>query len=438
MKEPPPVAQRPAVTGVRHGVLALTTGMAVLLYLDRICIAVAAPAISDQLCLTKVQMGLVFGAFFLSYALMQVPAGWLGDRFGARRVLTVSVLAWSLATALTGLVGGLWTLLAARLLLGVGEAGAYPIAARIQSRWVPFRRRAFASSVVTLGGRAGGAIAPGLTALLILTLDDWRPVFWLYAVLGVFWTVLFWDQFRDAPREHPECSSAEVDLIEAGRPPDATDPAGVVRGVPWSAILRSRSLWLQCLMQLLGNVAWTLLITWLPTYLMEVYRVDLGAAGLLSSLPLFAGMAGCLLGGLATDRLTRRFGLLWGRSLLGLVSRVAAGLAVAGCFIGHSAGITALALTLAAFATDLGLGATWAYFQDAGGPYVGTLLGWANMFGNLGAFLSPLLLGYVARDFGWPVALAVCAGLFVVSGLCWFGIDARVPIVSAPDREPMA
>jgi ACS family glucarate transporter-like MFS transporter len=415
---------------VRHGVLAVTTAMAVLLYLDRICIAVAAPAISDRLCLTRMEMSFVFSAFFLTYALAQVPAGWLGDRLGARWVLTASVLAWSLFTGLTGLATGLGTLLTARLLFGVAEAGAYPIAARIHSRWMPFHRRAFASSVVTLGGRAGGALAPGLTAVLILAYEDWRPVFGLYALFGVAWSLLFAAWFRDTPHEHPDCDPSEVAFIERSRPADATDPKGQARGVPWRAILRSRSLWLQSIMQFGGNVAWVLLITWLPTYLIEVYRVDLRAAGLLSSLPLLAGMAGCLLGGLATDRLTRRLGLRWGRSALGLGSRVLAGAATVGCLLAHDAVLVTLALALAAFAMDLGLGATWAYFQDTGGPYVGTLLGWANMFGNLGAFASPLLLGYLAHDFGWPVVLATCGVLFFVSGLCWFGIDARVPIVA--------
>jgi MFS family permease len=169
---------------------------------------------------------------------------------------------------------------------------------------------------------------------------------------------------------------------------------------------------------------------------MEVYHVDLAEAGFLSSLPLLAGMLGCLLGGLATDWLTRRLGLKWGRNLLGLASKFTAAAAITVCFAGHDATHTTLALAAASFATDLGLGATWAYFQDTGGPYVGTLLGWANMFGNLGAFVSPLMLGYLARDFGWPVALATCSGLFVVSGLCWFGIDARVPIVLVVRGEP--
>jgi MFS family permease len=414
-------------------VLAVTTLMAVLLYLDRICISVAAPAISDTFSLTKVEMGYVFGAFFFAYALGQVPAGWLGDRLGARVMLVGSVLTWSLFTALTGLATGLVLLIAARLLFGVGQAGAYPITARIYSQWMPFHRRAFASSVVSLGGRGGGALAPWVTATLLLAWADWRPVFWAYSLLGVAWAAFFWLWFRNTPAEHPACNPEEVRLIEESRPADTTDPRGQARAIPWSALLGSPSMRRQCLAQFASNVAWVFLITWLPTYLMEVHEVNLTQAGFLSSLPLLAGMGGCLVGGLATDWLTRRVGLRWGRGLLGVTSKWLAAAGLLGGALARDPFLATLALAFAAFATDTGLGATWAYFQDTGGPYVGTFLGWANMFGNLGAFVSPMLWGWVARDFGWPVALGVGAGMYVLAGLCWFAIDARVPIV--PEKE---
>ncbi len=422
-------------SGVRHGVLAITVLMAVLLYLDRICISVAAPQISEALGLSRKQMGWVFSAFFFAYALGQVPAGWLGDRLGARVMLTSYVLAWSLFTGLTGLVTGFGMLLAVRLLFGICQAGAYPIAARIYSLWIPFHRRAVANSIVTLGGRGGGALAPALTAQLIL-LSDWRPVFWVYALLGVAWAAFFGLWFRNLPRQHPRCNPAELHLIEHSRPPEATNPNAAIHGIPWQSMLTSPSLWLQCLMQFGSNVAWVFLITWLPTYLMEVYHLDLATTGLLSSLPLLAGMLGCFLGGMATDALTRRVGLRWGRALLGILSKVLAATGLLVSLAMENPVWAVLAMAFASFATDTGLGATWAYFQDAGGPYVGTLLGWANMFGNFGAALSPLLLGYLVEQFGWTPALAAYASVYVVSGVCWLGIDARVPLV--PQREPGA
>ncbi len=425
-----PPEQLPA-SGVRHGILALTTLMAVLLYLDRVCISQAALPMARDLRLDKEDMGLVLGAFFFTYALMQVPAGWLGDRVGARLVLTGCVLGWSLCTALTGLVSGLVSLVAARLLLGVFQGGAYPIAARINSLWIPFERRAFASGMVSMGGRAGGALAPFLTAYLIVGLG-WRPAFGLYGLLGLAWAVVFWQWFRATPRDHPGCNPAEVSLIDR-LPPDATSPSGVARAVPWGAAFRSVSLWMQCLTQLTGNFAWTILITWLPTYLKEVHHVSEEQAGLLASVPLLMGMVGCLLGGILTDWLTARVGLKGGRNFLGMGSKYLAAVGLLAAIWADDPLLATAAMALTAFATDIGLGATWAYFQDAGGPYVGTLLGWANMFGNLGSFLSPLVLGWLADDYGWGCALGVGAGVFVVSGLFWFGVDARIPVV-APER----
>jgi ACS family glucarate transporter-like MFS transporter len=421
-------------TTVRHEVLTLTTLMAVLLYLDRVCISIAAPAIGDELCLDNFQIGLVFSAFFFAYALAQVPGGWLGDRWGARGTLTACVLAWSVFTALTGLACSLATLIVARLLFGLAQAGAYPIAARINSLWIPFDRRGLTSSIITLGGRAGAAVALPATAYLMALFGGWRPVFWYYGLLGVGWAVIFWRSFRNLPELHPDCNTTEVAFIARGLPPQATSPHGAAQGFPWAAACRSLGMWMQCLTQFTTNVAWVFLITWMPTYFMQVYGLDEEETGLLTSIPLAAGMAGCLVGGVATDRLTRRLGLKWGRSLLGMLTKFAAAAGLVGAVLAGDPYLATAALALVSFTIDTGLGATWAYFQDAGGPYVGTLLGWANMFGNLGAVVSPLLLSEMADWYGWPAALATCAAICVVSGLCWFGVDARVPIV-APDQN---
>ena len=415
-------------TRARYLVLALTTSMAVLLYLDRICISKAGKHITAELQLTDQEMGTVYGAFFLAYALCQVPAGWLGDRWGARRTLVVFVVSWSVLTALTGLAVGFLSLLLVRLLIGAAQAGAYPIAARVNSLWMPFGERGLSSSIITLGGRSGGAIAPYLTAVLIAAWGAWQPVFAAYCIPGLLWAVVFWLWYRDSPAEHPACNAAEQALI-SHQPVEATSPQGKAGAIPWKAVLCSRSLWLQCFAQLTTNISWIFLITWLPTYLESRYGLSDRETGLLSSLPLMAGAAGCLLGGAATDWLTRRIGLKWGRNLLGMGTKFLAAGALLNVLGADSAILAVVAFSASAFMFDLGLGATWAYFQDAGGNYVGTLLGWANMFGNLGAFVSPILLIWLRDQWGWPTALTACVVLYVISGLCWLGIDARVPIV---------
>ncbi|MCS6852951.1 MAG: MFS transporter [Gemmataceae bacterium] len=419
-------------SGVRHGVLVFLTLMSVLLYLDRICISVAVPAIRETFCLDKTQMGYVLGAFFLAYSMLQVPAGWLGDQFGTRWMLSAAVLAWSLLTAGTALAVGLYSLLVIRFLFGITEAAAYPVAARIGGRWFPLSDRAFANGVITMGGRLGGVLAPALTALLIHWFDDWRPAFILFGLLGLVWTVLFWDWFRDTPAQHPRCNAAEINLIEAGRPTARDAPAWQI---PWWPMLQSLSLWMQCLWQLLGNMSWVFLITWLPTYLREQYHIDPTAAGYWACVPLLGGMVGCLLGGWLTDRLTRRLGLRWGRSLVPTVTKFLAAGAIAVCPYTQAPGETIAWLTLAAFLVDLGLGATWAYFQDTGGSYVSTFLAWANMFGNLGSAISPPLLGFLAQRFDWNASLLACAVLIALAGVCWIWIDATKPIMPPTSKD---
>lgn len=413
---------------VRFAVLGLLTSMAVLLYLDRVCMATAILYISEDLELTGEARDWVQSAFFWAYALAQVPAGWLGDRLGARRTLTLYVLAWSVFTAMTGLSAGLTSLLAARLLFGLAEAGAYPIAGKVNSLWMPFHRRALSSSVITLGGRAGGALGP-MTAILIAWVGGWRPVFGLYALLGGSWALVFWYVFRDRPSEHSLCNEAERDLIAKGSPP-VGEPVPT-QAFPPLPVLFSLTLCLQNVMQFLLNVAWVILITKAPEYLTDVYKVSKEEAGFLTSLPLFASMAGGLLGGMLTDRLTRLLGLTWGRRLPGMVPRFGAAAAMLVAASAKDPYTATGALVVMGFCVDLGLPAIWAYFQDTGGRYVSTFMAWSNMFGNLGAAVSPLLLGWIARQpsLGWPAALTTSAGLLVVSALCWLGIDASKPIL---------
>ena len=205
----------------------------------------------------------------------------------------------------------------------------------------------------------------------------------------------------------------------------------MARGLPWRDALASRSLWLQNLMQFLANVAWVFLITWMPTYLIDEFHLGLEEAGRLASLPLFGSMAGSLLGGWLTDRLTRILGLRWGRALPGIAARVLSAAGFVAAALARDPYLATGALVFAAFISDLGLAGTWAYFQDTGGPFVGTFLAWANMFGNFGAAVGPNFVIELARypRLGWPGALAACAGIMLLAGLCWLGIDARVPIV---------
>src|SRR5262249_8926109 len=249
-------------THVRYAVVALATIMSFLLYLDRFCLSIVERYIKVDLKLSNTEVSLLMGAFFLTYALAQVPSGWLSDRYGARLMLSLYILLWSLFTGLMGVLTALAGLIALRLLCGLAQAGAYPTSGSILSKWAAFRERGRFSSSIALGGRVGGSLAPVLTAYLMLAFmprasglatdnildrpelrEAWRPVMIVYGLAGALVAAAFWWFYRDWPREHLGCNAAEIAIIEGGRPPGATMPHGKVAGMPIFDLLRSRSLW---------------------------------------------------------------------------------------------------------------------------------------------------------------------------------------------------
>ncbi len=597
--------------------------MSLLLYLDRNSLSVAEVYIRQGLNLTEGQMGWFFAAFYYSYALGQVPSGWLTDRFGSRKMLTLYILLWSAFTALTGLASGFVALIVYRIGFGLGQAGAYPTAGSMISKWVPFSARGTANAMVTMGGRVGGSLAPYVTALLIvmfvpvtiqsllgsndlldlprtayeITLADrsepdtelkgedklraqvgqrilarlepaaaeqlrslgrayavalaannaaaaktgskpqepdaklfadqveairpeivaafnplltspdlvdpvtfsaalpsfslqakslleeqqslheagqqldaneqtrlnrlaleavypgirriygegWRNVMYIYGAIGLLVALLFWWQVYDEPRVHPRVNAAEVALIEYGRPASVSTSQGHARGLPFKALLTSANMWLTSISQFTTNYAWVFLVTFLPRYLDEVHHVPIEQRGFLTAFPITVGWIGMLMGGPLTDRMTRRFGIRWGRALPMGLTRFMAMLGYLICMFDvlwasesaiSSPWIAVAALSLVAFATDLGVPAVWAFQQDVAGRFVGSALGWGNMWGNFGAGVASNTLMLLVVYYGWEGMFGVAAGAFLLSGITALGIDARVPLVPSADEQP--
>lgn len=416
-------------TNVRHHILAATTLAAVVLYLDRICIAEIAKLdeFKNSLALTKEQTGAIMSAFFLAYALGQVPAGWLSDRFGARRMLPLYILIWSACTILTGLANGFLMLIAARLLFGLAQAGCYPTAGSLVKRWVPLPRRGTASSIVSFGGRLGGAIAPLLTAWLLRDYLTWRWVLALYGCSGIFVASHFWRVVRETPAEHPHTDEAEQALISAGEIESShTGPADFPPILP---LICSGTMWLMCALQFGVNIGWVFLVTWLPTYLKDIKHVDPKIGGLMSTIVLASGIVGMLCGGALTDFATRKLGRRWGRSLPMVVCYIVAIAAYLSCLQLESAWAFIAAASLVAFVTDMSVPAIWAYMQDVGGKNTAAVFGWGNMWGNLGAATSPLLVPFVLERWDangdWHEAFWLFSLGYLVAGLAALGINAN-------------
>lgn len=558
----PSASERP--TAVRHLIVMATCLVAFLLYLHRFCMSYAQRYVKEDLGLSDDQLGYCFSAFFLAYAIGQVPSGWLSDRLGARSVLASYVLIWSFFTALMGATVGFGMLLLIRMAAGLGQAGAYPTSAALIKRWVPFTRRGTASSLVAFGGRVGGGLAPIITVALIvafvpndidtarLSKDDilnaeefrtglagegksnkgkpdsqetlfaiarlrerldidvpigdiapivtslsqsledrelfrpqdfaeipiereaksllakrktlspakvvrlnrlllesllprgirklyvqgWRPVMVAYGTLGILVAGLFWFNFRERPRDHPWCNEREVALVETGsvdghvepESDTATTQAKLHEPPPMRAILKSRSLWLICISQWGGNVGWVFLVTWLPRYLLEEHDAPLIERGWMITTILVTGWSGMLIGGWATDYFTRRFGLRW-RMLPAIIGRFIAMTAYLCCLLHPNIWTITAIFAVVAFSNDMSNPAGWAYKQDVGGRHVGSIHGWANMWGNLGATVSPILLRAVEKAYGWDAAFLTCAAAFLIAGVASLGVDARIPIV---------
>jgi len=438
MEAPVPIAdsaERP--TRVRYMLLAVATANAFLLYLDRICMTAVVHSTSFQkeLGLTPDRVGGALAAFFLAYALGQLPAGWLADRFGPRKMLVVYILLWSCCTAFTGLAAGLAMLFGMRLACGLSEAGAYPASARVIKRWFPFAQRARASSAVSFGGRIGSALALWLTAAMIVKLGSWRPVLWIYGAIGLFLAAATWVVFRSDPASHPWTNAAERAYISRGEPPEAP----VAYRFPWRELLAHRGLWMLNLASFGSNFGWAFLVTWLPSYLTKVRRLDDVTAGWYVSLALIAGMGGILFGGWWCDALTRWFGPIWGRRLPLIVG---AAVSIAAYLVCPSLGspvAVAVAAGVVAFAADSMNPAVWALGQDIGGNHAAVTLAWSNMWGNLGASAISMLIPVVlASSFHWPdqrEVFWICScGFALICGSALF-IDSTKPLHDPDDVE---
>ncbi|WP_010586146.1 MFS transporter [Schlesneria paludicola] len=433
-------------TSVRIQLTGMLTVMGCLLYLDRYAVGIASERIREDLQMTQTQMSWFLSLFFWSYALSQVPAGWLSDRFGPRKMLTAYILGWSLFTGMIGAATQVWQILQLRFLCGAAQAGAFPVSSGLVRAWFPVARRGAASSMVALGGRTGACLAPILTAALMTAYaGEWRPVLIAYGTAGIVIAIAFAIICRDTPRQHPWCNEAECELIEGSDKNHSRSAPADQPPFPWRAVLTTASLWGNSLTQLFTNIGWLFVVTWLPRYLERVHTVPLNEQALMTAVPTLAGILGMFCGGWWTDRMARQFGLKWGRRLPVMITRFMAACGYLMClFVGlastpdpHSRWlpwVIIVGLSMATFCCDLGVPALWAYAQDVGGKFTASIMGWTNMFGNLGAAIAPLIynavLGETPALQDWNNLFAVCAGMFVLSGCAALVLDSTKPIMA--------
>jgi MFS transporter, ACS family, glucarate transporter len=417
---------RPTASRVRFRVLRLAFFLAIVTYLDRVCISVATPFIMQDLGLTLVQMSTVFGAFTLAYSLFEVPSGWLGDVIGPRRVLTRIVLWWSAFTMLTGAAQGLRSLVAIRFLFGAGEAGAFPNAVRSFSQWFPARERGMANGVLFLGSRLGGAITAPI-ALLLIQQWGWRISFVIFGAFGIVWAIVWYRSYRDRPSEHPDVDREELAWIEQDRPatPDSQRPTpDAAEPTPWRRLLTSPNLYAICAMYFTFGYGLYFYFTWLPTYLIRELQFSLVAGGFFSSLPFLLAGAANITGGWCTDALARTRGLHTARVSLGSTAFAVCAALILASLLVPAPVAKALLLALALASADFALSACWAVCLDVAPHHAGVVTGFMNTFGNLGGLIGPMVVGLMVDRLGsWTLPLYVTAGVYAVGALAWLTID---------------
>ena len=393
--------------GAPRVVLALLCLLYLIMFVDRVNIATAAPLMKADLSLTNTQLGLAFSAFAIPYALFQLIGGWVGDKFGPRLTLASCCAMVGLSTMLTGAAGGFVSLFALRLALGFAQGAAFPTATRAMSTWIPVRDWGLAQGLTHSFGRIGNAVTPSLMAALLLFVT-WRRSFVILGVASLAWLFAWAWYFRNDPREHPGITAADLAALPA--PASRDRPA-----IPWLRLAR-RILPVTMVDFCYGWTLW-LFLSWIPAFFFENYHLNLQSSAMFSSSVLFAGVIGDTVGGVITDRLLRKTGSL----LLARRSVIVAGFLGALIFLCpvvlfHNLPVTAVCLSLAFFFAELIVAPIWAVPMDIAPRYAGSASGMMNFGFGLAGLVSPSSFGYLVDRTGSWVFPFICSMLLLLVG----------------------
>ncbi len=387
-------------------VLGLLCLMYLILFINRVSISTAAPLMKTDLGLSNAQLGLAFSAFAIPYALFQLFGGWVGDRLGARFTLAACCAIVTAAMVLTGAAGGFLSLFAVRLALGFGEGAAFPTATRAMASWTPVGSWGFAQGITHAFARVGNALTPALMAAL-LAFVSWRLSFVLLGSTALAWLLVWTWYFRNDPRDHAAVTEADLATLPPRR-------EGRRPSVPWLRLAR-------CILPVTvvdfcyGWTLW-LFLSWIPSFFLENYHLNLQASALFSAGVLFAGVIGDTVGGVISDRLLQKTGSL----VIARRSVIVAGFLGAFVFLlpviaVHNLTVAAAGLTLAFFFAELIVAPIWSVPMDIAPRYAGTASGMMNFGFGVAGLVSPSSFGYlVDRTGSWVVPFLASVVLLLV------------------------
>jgi MFS family permease len=394
--------------GATRGVLALLCLMYFITYVDRVNVSTAAESFKTELGLSNTQVGFVFSAFAYPYLLFQVFGGWLSDRFGARKTLTLCALIWAGATIATGFAGGLVSLVVARFFLGFGEGATFPTATRAMANWVSVEDRGWAQGITHAFSRLGNTITPPLVALLI-GLTSWRGSFIVLGSVSFLWVVVWLIYFRDDPRSHPSITQAELDRL----PPFGAQKQ--TPKVPWGPLV-ARMAPVTIVYFCYGWTLW-LFLSWIPSYFLHSYNMKLTSSALFASSVFAAGVLGDSLGGWLSDRILRRTGSVKkARRNMVVVGMIGALCSMLPMLFIHDLTVSVICLSLGFFFAEITIGPMWAIPMDIAPEYSGTAAGIMNSGSALAAIVSPVIGGWMIDQTGnWDLPF-LCSMVLMLAG----------------------
>lgn len=415
----------PSQTHIRWLLIFWLFVLSAVSFLDRVNISIAGASIASDYNLSNLELGFVFSAFLLGYALFQTPGGWLADQLGSRRVLAAGVLWWGIFTALTAslsssIAHALFLFITIRFLLGAGEAIIYPASNQFITRWIPSHERGIANGWIFAGVGAGAGISPPLVTWVMIHYG-WRYSFWMCAAIGVAAGAVWFFMARDTPQEHPGVSAAELSTIESGLTLRQNQNQASL--LSWSRILSSRSVLAVTISYFCyGYVAW-IFFSWFYIYLKKVRGLDLKSSAFYGMLPFLAMTVCCLAGGWLNDAITKSQGKRAGRGGVAVFS-----MALTAVFLilgsrAANAQIASVVLAGGAGALYLSQSSFWSVTADIGGASSGAVSGLMNMGAQLGGALTASLTPWIADHFGWTASFLVAAGLSVVGSFTWLLVD---------------
>ena len=406
---------RPRRLSATTTVLVLLCLMYGITYIDRVNVSTAASAFQRELHLNNTQVGLAFSAFAYPYLIFQIIGGWVSDRFGARRTLTVSAVIWAVATLLTGLVGSLGSMLCARVMLGFGEGATFPTATRAMSDWTAQGNRGFAQGITHSSARLGNALTPPLVVWL-MTLVTWRGSFIVLGLVSLAWVVAWVSYFRDDPCDHPRITPEELEALPsyADRKKTEKEP------VPW-LLLSRRMLPVTVVYFCYGWTLW-LYLAWIPSFFLHSYRLDLKRSALFSAGVFFGGVLGDALGGVVSDRILRKTGdLNKARRNLVVACFLCSLFSMVPVLFLHDVTWVAICLSLGFFWAEFTIGPMWAIPMDIAPRFSGSASGLMNTGSAFAAIVSPLVFGYIIdRTHNWVLPFLGSIGLLLAGSIVAF------------------